>query len=99
MSLRVKMLPDFRVRQRDYLLEISRALTEELNLPVLLTRILRITVEMLSGQAGFIALLDENQAGRLPCIRACLRRFLLTSRTGWQTCPTISKVTVSARLR
>ena len=26
------MLPDFRVRQRDYLLEISRALTQELDL-------------------------------------------------------------------
>ena len=26
------MLPDFRVRQRDYLLEISRAITEELDL-------------------------------------------------------------------
>lgn len=55
------MLPDYRVRQRDYLLEILRALTEELNLPVLLKRILRITVEMLSGHAGFIALLDENR--------------------------------------
>lgn len=55
------MLPDYRVRQRDYLLEILRALTEELDLPVLLTRILRITVEMLSGHAGFIALLDETQ--------------------------------------
>ncbi len=26
------MLPDYRVRQRDYLLEISRALTSRLNL-------------------------------------------------------------------
>ena len=50
------MLPDFRVRQRDYLLEISRALTQELNLEKLLTRILRISIEMLAGQAGLIAL-------------------------------------------
>ena len=35
------MLPDFRVRQRDYLLEISRALTQELDLEKLLARILR----------------------------------------------------------
>jgi signal transduction histidine kinase len=55
------MLPDYRVRQRDYLLEILRALTKELDLPVLLTRILRITVEMLSGHAGFIALLDDDR--------------------------------------
>ena len=30
------MLPDFRVRQRDYLLEIARALTQELDLDKLL---------------------------------------------------------------
>jgi PAS domain S-box-containing protein len=55
------MLPSYRIRQRDYLLEISRALTEELNLEALLTRILSISVEMLSGQAGFISLTDENE--------------------------------------
>ncbi len=50
------MLPDFRVRQRDYLLEISRALTQELDLDKLLERILHISLEMLAGQAGLIAL-------------------------------------------
>jgi PAS domain S-box-containing protein len=50
------MLPDFRVRQRDYLLEITRAITQELNLDKLLTRILDISAEMLAGQAGLIAL-------------------------------------------
>ncbi len=54
------LLPDFRVRQRDYLLEIARALTEELDLDKLLGRILRISVEMLAGQAGFIALRAEK---------------------------------------
>ena len=53
-------LPDFRVRQRDYLLEITRAITEELELEKLLARILRITVEILAGQAGLIALKDED---------------------------------------
>ncbi|MCX7609408.1 MAG: ATP-binding protein [Anaerolineales bacterium] len=52
------MLPDFRVRQRDYLLEISRALTQELDPEKLLARILRISIEMLAGQAGLIALKD-----------------------------------------
>jgi PAS domain S-box-containing protein len=52
------MLPDFRVRQRDYLLEISRAITQELDLSKLLARILRISIEMLAGQAGMIALND-----------------------------------------
>ena len=50
------MLPDFRVRQRDYLLEISRLLTQELDLEKLLARILRVSIEMLAGQAGLIAL-------------------------------------------
>jgi PAS domain S-box-containing protein len=54
------MLPDFRVRQRDYLLEISRALTQELDLDKLLARILRISIEMLAGQAGILALKETS---------------------------------------
>jgi signal transduction histidine kinase len=53
------MLPDFRVRQRDYLLDIARALAEELNLDKLLDKILNVSIEMLAGQAGFIALKSE----------------------------------------
>jgi PAS domain S-box-containing protein len=56
MSIIPSMLPDFRVRQRDYLLEISRMLTQELDLEKLLARILRVSIEMLAGQAGLIAL-------------------------------------------
>lgn len=56
MSIVPSMLPDFRVRQRDYLLEISRLLTQELDLEKLLARILRVSIEMLAGQAGLIAL-------------------------------------------
>ncbi len=59
------MLPDFRVRQRDYLLEISRALTQELDLEKLLERILNISIEMLAGQAGLIALRSHNQGWRI----------------------------------
>jgi PAS domain S-box-containing protein len=54
------MLPDFRVRQRDYLLEIARAISQELNLDILLKRILDISAEMLAGQAGLIALRAEG---------------------------------------
>lgn len=54
------MLPDFRVRQRDYLLEINRTVTQELDLDKLLIRILDISVEMLAGQAGLIALRSEQ---------------------------------------
>ncbi|HEY9089280.1 MAG TPA: ATP-binding protein [Anaerolineaceae bacterium] len=60
------MLPDFRVRQRDYLLEIARALTEELDANKLLERILAISVEMLAGQAGLIALRSGAGGWRIP---------------------------------
>ena len=53
------MLPDFRVRQRDYLLEISRALTEELDLDRVLDRIARISAELLGGRACLIVLRQE----------------------------------------
>jgi GAF domain-containing protein len=55
------MLPDFRIHQRDYLLEISRIITQELNLELVLERIIKISVEMLAGQAGFIALRNIEQ--------------------------------------
>jgi len=45
------MLPDFRVRQRDYLLEIACVLTQELDLDKLLARILHLSIETLARQA------------------------------------------------
>ena len=54
------MLPDYRVRQRDYLLEISRSLTEELDLDKLLERILRLSASLVSGQAGIVILRGET---------------------------------------
>ena len=55
------MLPDFRVRQRDYLLEISRALTEELDLDRVLDRIVRQAAELLASSAGLIALREPDK--------------------------------------
>ncbi|HLF91066.1 MAG TPA: ATP-binding protein [Anaerolineales bacterium] len=57
------MLPDLRVRQRDYLLEITRSMTEELNLDRLLVRILRLSAEILAGQAGVVLLRGQDGAG------------------------------------
>jgi PAS domain S-box-containing protein len=54
------MLPDFRIRQRDYLLETTRALSEELDLREVLSRIVRISAELLAGRASLIALREEN---------------------------------------
>jgi len=50
------MLIDYRVRQREYLLEISRALTAQLNLDELLRMVLEAATKILAGQAGLIAL-------------------------------------------
>lgn len=50
------MLPDFRLRQREYLLEISRAMSARLDLPSLLKLILQSAVEISAGQAGLITL-------------------------------------------
>ena len=69
------MLPDFRVRQRDYLLEITRALTQELDLEKLLARILRIAIEMLAGQAGIIAL-KEQEGWRVAAAHGIAPAFL-----------------------
>jgi PAS domain S-box-containing protein len=59
------MLPDLRVRQRDYLLEISRALTEELELEKVLALIVRVSTEMLAGQAGLIALREKGEGWKI----------------------------------
>jgi PAS domain S-box-containing protein len=54
------MFPDYRLRQRDYLLQISRAMTARLDLPSLLKLILENAVEILSGQAGLIVLRRDD---------------------------------------
>ena len=77
------MLPDYRVRQRDYLLEISRLMTEELDLQALLQRILRIAIEMLIGHAGFIALKDEKKGWHIAVHEACQKPCSITSNAGW----------------
>lgn len=59
------MLPDFRVRQRDYLLNISRALTEQLDLSEVLRRILEASASMLAGDVGIIVLDDEHESLRI----------------------------------
>ena len=85
------MLPDFRVRQRDYLLEIARALTQELDLDKLLGRILRITVEMLAGQAGLIALRSEAGGWRVRASHGLPPVFLRVVE------PALAQIPLSAR--
>jgi PAS domain S-box-containing protein len=54
------MFPDYRLRQREHLLQISRAMTARLDLPSLLKLILENAVEIVSGQAGLIVLRRED---------------------------------------
>jgi PAS domain S-box-containing protein len=54
------MLPDFRLRQREYLLQISRAMNARLDLSSLLKLTLRSAVEILVGQAGLITLRRDD---------------------------------------
>lgn len=54
------MLADYRVRQRDYLLEISRAITAQLDLAAVLRLVLEATVEMMSAQAALIVLRQDD---------------------------------------
>jgi PAS domain S-box-containing protein len=49
-------LPDFPVRQRDFLLEISRAITSRLDLSEVLKRVLHASVVMTASRIGLIAL-------------------------------------------
>lgn len=53
-------LPDYPVRQRDFLLEISRAITARLDLNEVLRRVLHASVVMTAARVGIIALHDDE---------------------------------------
>ena len=55
------MRPDLRTQQRDFLLEITRAITAQLDLGEVLRRVLHASVVMLAGRIGIIALRDEHE--------------------------------------
>ena len=58
-------MTDYQLRQREYLLQISRAMTSRLDLPSVLRLILENAAEMLRGQAGLIALRQEDGSLRV----------------------------------
>jgi hypothetical protein len=55
-------LQGHQLRQRDYLLQISRAMTSRLDLPSLLELTLKSAVELLRGQVGLIVLRGRDGA-------------------------------------
>jgi len=70
------LLPDIRIRQRDYLLEITRALTQELDLEILLERVLNNTMDMLAGFAGMITLRSGSGEWRIAAAHGLPNTFL-----------------------
>lgn len=51
---------DFRIRQRDYLLGIARAMVSRLSIRGVLRLILQASVDMLAGESGLVALANES---------------------------------------
>ena len=54
------MRPDLRTQQRDFLLEITRAITAQLDLSEVLRRVLHASLVMLAGRVGVVALSDKH---------------------------------------
>lgn len=59
------MLHDYQLRQRDYLLQISRAMTSQLDLRAVLRMILESATELVGGQVGLIALMQPDGSYKL----------------------------------
>ncbi len=55
-------IDDYRLRQREYLLRIARAMTSRLDLGDLLRLVIEESVEILEAEAGLIALRDEGRS-------------------------------------
>lgn len=56
---------DYRVRQRDYLLDISRAMTSQLTLEKVLNLILKAAASMLDGVVGMVGLHEPDEKFRV----------------------------------
>jgi PAS domain S-box-containing protein len=56
---------DQRLRQREYLLQISRAITAQLDLTSVLNLVIGVAVDILAGTSGLIALYEEDHSDRL----------------------------------
>ncbi len=54
------MRPDLRTQQRDFLLEITRAITAQLDLSEVLRRVLHASLVMLAGRVGVVALSEKG---------------------------------------
>jgi PAS domain S-box-containing protein len=81
------MLTDYRVRQREYLLEISRALTARLDLEPVLRRILDAACELLASNVGLIVLRREDGSLAPRATHGILPPFLPLFAPLWSDAP------------
>jgi PAS domain S-box-containing protein len=80
-------MQDYQLRQRDYLLEISRAMTSRLDLPSLLELTLKSTVELLRGQAGLIVLRGRDDVFRVRASYGLAARLVRFFEPLWSDLP------------
>lgn len=85
-------MQDYQRRQRDYLLEISRAMTARLDLPSLLELTLKSAVELLRGQAGLIVLRGRDDALRVRASYGLSRGLLRFFQPLWADLPGVREV-------
>ena len=89
------LIPDYRVRQRDLLLEIIRAMTSRLDLAEVLSLVLKASVAMVAGEGpGLIALRNPStkeyrihallniDSERIPRLESLLRELVAGFREG-----------------
>ncbi len=83
-------MQDYRLRQRDYLLEISRAMTARLDLAPLLELTLKSAVELLYGQVGLIVLRGREGTLRVRASYGLPPHLLHFFRPLWSDLPGLS---------
>jgi PAS domain S-box-containing protein len=67
---------DYRLRQREYLLEIARVMTSRLDLPAVLSQVISSAVDILGGRAGMIALRRDDDSFAIVASHGLDRRLL-----------------------
>jgi PAS domain S-box-containing protein len=67
---------DYQLRQREYLLQIARAMTARLDLTDVLNMVIRYAVELLGGRVGVIALRQEDDSFAILASYGVDRRLL-----------------------
>jgi PAS domain S-box-containing protein len=85
-------MQDYELRQRDYLLQISRAMTSRLDLPSLLELTLKSAVELLRGQVGLIVLRGRDDVLRVQASYGLPPRLVRFFQPLWADLPGVREI-------